>query len=50
MPSKVNLQQCVCTGSEEDGHAHMNAYIYTETTTKPLVKIKQVPFESVPQI
>ena len=33
---------------EEDGHAQVSAYVYIETTTP--AKIKQVPFESVPQI
>jgi len=32
--------------TKEDGHAHMSAYVYIETTTK----IIQVPFESVPQV
>ena len=36
--------------TEEDGHAHVSAYVYIETTTKLPAKIKQVPFESVPQI
>ena len=36
--------------TEEDGHAHVSAYVYIETTTKLPAKIKQVPFESVSQI
>ena len=39
---------------EEDGHAHVSAYVYIETTTKLPAKIIQVliqvPFESIPQI
>jgi len=35
---------------EEDGHAHVRAYVYIETTTKLRAKIIQVPFESIPQI
>ena len=35
--------------SEEDGRAHVSAYVYIETTSKLPVKIKQVPSESVPQ-
>ena len=29
---------------------HVSAYIYIERTTKPPAKIKQVPFENVPQV
>ena len=34
---------------EEDGYAHVSAYVYIETTIKFPAKIKQVPFENVPQ-
>jgi len=39
-----------CSYTEEDGHAHVSAYVYIETITKLPVKIKQVLFESVPQV